>query len=180
MARNRQRAKARKQRQQQGRSAPRKPPEASSGEVEGSEARDVAAEPESEELKGDLDAAQAAAEGDKDLDAGDFEAEVEDVEAEDAEADDDEDAEDGDDAGDVEESRDGRVVATAATPKGAPIGTRLANFARGCVGELQRVQWPDRRAVGQATAVVFGFVVIAGAFLGLADTVAQKIIDLII
>ena len=32
--------------------------------------------------------------------------------------------------------------------------------------ELQRVQWPDRRQVGQATAVVLGFVVIAGIYLG--------------
>ncbi|MCW2966552.1 MAG: hypothetical protein JWM71_324, partial [Solirubrobacteraceae bacterium] len=37
-----------------------------------------------------------------------------------------------------------------------------------------------RRAVAQATAVVLGFVVIAGAYLGLADVVAQKIIDFII
>jgi preprotein translocase SecE subunit len=48
------------------------------------------------------------------------------------------------------------------------------------VAELQRVQWPDRRQTGQATAVVLGFVVIAGAFLGLADTIAQELIDIII
>jgi preprotein translocase SecE subunit len=59
-------------------------------------------------------------------------------------------------------------------------GSRLFNFFRACWAELQRVQWPDRRQVGQATAVVLGFVVIAGAFLGLADVVAQKIVDLII
>jgi preprotein translocase SecE subunit len=59
-------------------------------------------------------------------------------------------------------------------------GSRLINFLRACWAELQRVQWPDRRQVGQATAVVLGFVVIAGAFLGLADVVAQKIVDLII
>jgi preprotein translocase subunit SecE len=45
---------------------------------------------------------------------------------------------------------------------------------------LQRVQWPDRRQVAQATAVVLGFVAIAGAYLGLADAVAQRIVDLII
>ena len=61
-----------------------------------------------------------------------------------------------------------------------PSRLRLVNFARACVAELQRVQWPDRRQTGQATAVVLGFVVIAGAFLGLADTVAQQIIDIII
>jgi preprotein translocase SecE subunit len=59
-------------------------------------------------------------------------------------------------------------------------GSRLVNFLRACWAELQRVQWPDRRQVGQATAVVLGFVVIAGAFLGAADVVAQKLVDLIL
>jgi len=59
-------------------------------------------------------------------------------------------------------------------------GGRLATFLRGSWRELQRVQWPDRRQVGQATAVVVGFVIVAGAFLGLADFVAGKIVDYII
>jgi preprotein translocase SecE subunit len=59
-------------------------------------------------------------------------------------------------------------------------GGRFINFLRACWAELQRVQWPDRRQVGQATAVVLGFVVVAGAFLGAADFVAQKLVDLII
>lgn len=59
-------------------------------------------------------------------------------------------------------------------------GGRLMTFLRGSWRELQRVQWPDRRQVGQATAVVIGFVIIAGAFLGLADYVAGKIVDFII
>jgi preprotein translocase subunit SecE len=59
-------------------------------------------------------------------------------------------------------------------------GNRLATFLRGSWRELQRVQWPDRRQVGQATAVVIGFVIVAGAYLGLADYVAGKIVDLII
>jgi len=42
------------------------------------------------------------------------------------------------------------------------------------------VQWPDRRQVGQATAVVLGFVLVAGAFLGLADYVAKQLVDLVI
>jgi len=70
-------------------------------------------------------------------------------------------------------------LASAPSTKGRS-GPRIVNFARACVAELQRVQWPDRRQTGQATAVVLGFVVIAGAFLGLADTVAQRIIDFII
>jgi len=59
-------------------------------------------------------------------------------------------------------------------------GGRLMTFLRGSWRELQRVQWPDRRQVGQATAVVIGFVIVAGAFLGLADYVAGKIVDFII
>jgi preprotein translocase subunit SecE len=70
--------------------------------------------------------------------------------------------------------------ADAAAPARTPSGSRLVNFIRACWAELQRVQWPDRRQVGQATAVVLGFVVIAGAFLGLADFVAQKIVDFIL
>jgi preprotein translocase SecE subunit len=73
--------------------------------------------------------------------------------------------------------------APARRPTGAPAktgGPRFWNFLKACWAELQRVQWPDRRQVGQATAVVLGFVVIAGAYLGLADEVAQRIVDLII
>ncbi|HZO36639.1 MAG TPA: preprotein translocase subunit SecE [Solirubrobacteraceae bacterium] len=69
---------------------------------------------------------------------------------------------------------------TAHQPVQGRGGSRVLGFLRACVAELQRVQWPDRRQVGQATAVVLGFVVIAGAYLGLADVVAQKIIDVIL
>jgi preprotein translocase SecE subunit len=73
----------------------------------------------------------------------------------------------------------GHGAGDVATTRGAS-GSRLINFFRACWAELQRVQWPDRRQVGQATAVVLGFVVIAGAFLGLADAVAQRIVDFIL
>jgi preprotein translocase SecE subunit len=59
-------------------------------------------------------------------------------------------------------------------------GGRFLNFLRASWAELQRVQWPDRRQVGQATAVVLGFVIVAGAFLGFADFVANEIVDLIL
>ncbi len=75
----------------------------------------------------------------------------------------------------------GAVVATGGA--GAPAERergRLGTFLRASWAELQRVQWPDRRQVGQATAVVLGFVVVAGAFLGLADVVAEQIVDLLI
>jgi preprotein translocase subunit SecE len=59
-------------------------------------------------------------------------------------------------------------------------GSRFLNFLRASWAELQRVQWPDRRQVGQATLVVLGFVLVAGAFLGAADFVAERIVDFII
>ena len=67
-----------------------------------------------------------------------------------------------------------------AEPAAGKGGSRLLNFLKACWAELQRVQWPDRRQVGQATMVVLGFVLIAGAFLGLADFVAERVVDLII
>ena len=57
---------------------------------------------------------------------------------------------------------------------------RLVGFLRGCWKELQRVHWPDRRQVMQATGVVLGFVIVAGIFLGIADLVASKLINLIL
>jgi preprotein translocase SecE subunit len=58
-----------------------------------------------------------------------------------------------------------------------PEGNRVFAFLKACWAELQRVQWPDRRHVGQATAVVLGFVIIAGTFLGVSDFVWQKAIS---
>jgi preprotein translocase subunit SecE len=65
---------------------------------------------------------------------------------------------------------------------GAPLrgGNRAIGFLRASWAELQRVQWPDRRQVTQATAVVIGFVAIAGAYLGLADFVAKELVEAIL
>jgi preprotein translocase subunit SecE len=57
---------------------------------------------------------------------------------------------------------------------------RLIGFLQGCWRELQRVQWPDRPQVMQATGVVIGFVIVAAAFLGLADLVAGKLVTFIL
>jgi preprotein translocase subunit SecE len=70
----------------------------------------------------------------------------------------------------------------AATP-GAPTrkgAGRFVGFLRASWAELQRVQWPDRRQVAQATGVVIGFVIIAGLYLGVADWVAKQIVNAII
>jgi preprotein translocase SecE subunit len=57
---------------------------------------------------------------------------------------------------------------------------RAADFLRACVAELRRVQWPDRRQVGQGTAVVIGFVLVAGAYLGLLDAIWNPIVQAIL
>ena len=59
-------------------------------------------------------------------------------------------------------------------------GNRLLHFLQGSWAELQRVQWPDRRQVVQATGVVIGFVIVAGVFLGLADLVAKHLVNYIL
>jgi preprotein translocase subunit SecE len=69
--------------------------------------------------------------------------------------------------------------APAPAPRQVP-GNRLINFLQGSWRELQRVQWPNRPQVMQATGVVIGFVIVAGVFLGLADTVAGKLVTLIL
>jgi preprotein translocase subunit SecE len=56
-------------------------------------------------------------------------------------------------------------------------GNRVIGFLQASWRELQRVQWPDRRQVAQATGVVLVFCLIAGAFLGLADEVAARLVD---
>ena len=57
---------------------------------------------------------------------------------------------------------------------------RLITFLRHCVDELRRVQWPDRRQTGQDTAVTLGFVVIAGGFLGLMDAIWKPLVEAIL
>jgi preprotein translocase subunit SecE len=74
--------------------------------------------------------------------------------------------------------RGGEPTAGAEAPRRG--GNRFINFLRACVVELGRVQWPDRRAVTQATGVVLGFVVIAGAYLGLLDAVWSRVVDAIL
>ena len=78
----------------------------------------------------------------------------------------------------------GDGAAVAAEPERGPgvargFGRVLA-FLQASWAELQRVQWPDRRQVTQATAVVLGFVIVAGAYLGLADFVAKEVVDFIL
>jgi preprotein translocase subunit SecE len=78
----------------------------------------------------------------------------------------------------------GAVAQTLAPERAAPApargGNRAVAFLQASWAELQRVQWPDRRQVTQATAVVLGFVTVAGLYLGLADYVAKEIVEFIL
>jgi preprotein translocase SecE subunit len=53
-------------------------------------------------------------------------------------------------------------------------------FLGHCIDELKRVQWPDRRHVGQGTAVTLGFTVLAGGYLGLLDAIWKPLIEAIL
>ena len=90
-----------------------------------------------------------------------------------------------------EDDEEDRAVAVAATgrrptkarPSGRELpreGNRFVNFLRACWAELQRVQWPDRRQVAQATGVVLVFVLIAGGYLGLLDAIFSRLVNAIL
>jgi preprotein translocase subunit SecE len=86
-----------------------------------------------------------------------------------------------------DESEDDHAAAVAARTDEAGVERaprkprgRVLTFLRHCADELRRVQWPNRRQVGQATAVVLGFVVLAGGYLGLLDALWKPIIDAIL
>ena len=76
--------------------------------------------------------------------------------------------------------REGALEARKAGGVTTGGGNRFINFLRASWAELQRVQWPDRRQVAQATGVVIGFVIIAGLYLGAADWVAQKVVNFVL
>ncbi|HET9720494.1 MAG TPA: preprotein translocase subunit SecE, partial [Solirubrobacteraceae bacterium] len=82
--------------------------------------------------------------------------------------------------GDGDDLAGGHGAAAPAPAHTESLLARLINFLQGSWRELQRVQWPDRRQVFQATGVVIGFVIVAGVFLGVSDVVAQKIVNLIL
>ena len=88
-------------------------------------------------------------------------------------------ADDGDESGDVSQAS-AAFGTPAEQAERRPSGNRVISFLRASWAELQRVQWPDRQQVAQATGVVLGFVIITGIFLGVADYVAGKIINAII
>lgn len=186
MARDRKRAKQRKERQERasGSGAQRRaraaapeqqPPELANGELDIADAHLALGRPELAAEAGAAEAAEAA----QDTGSGEFSDEAEFEALEDRVDDAEERFEQAGNGHADEAALEPRAVATAA-PAVREDGNRFANFIRGSWRELQRVQWPDRQQVGQATAVVIGFVIVAGAFLGAMDFLASKIVDFIV
>jgi preprotein translocase SecE subunit len=52
--------------------------------------------------------------------------------------------------------------------------TGFRQFVRECWAELHRVQWPDRRQLWQATAVVIVVCAVLGVYIAVLDSVFAK------
>ena len=65
-------------------------------------------------------------------------------------------------------------TAAPAEPKKNPVA-RFIEFCHECWAELQRVQWPDRRQLWQATAVVIVVCVLVGVYIGALDRLFRPI-----
>ena len=61
------------------------------------------------------------------------------------------------------------VIAAAAVFALSPTGRRFWQFILDSRVELRKVVWPSRQETLQTTAVVFGFIAIAGLFFWLLD-----------
>ena len=87
------------------------------------------------------------------------------------------------DGGDDDGGSSGAVAPHAPAGAAQPqmgLLARLVGFIQGSWRELQRVQWPDRRQVAQATSVVIGFVIVAGVFLGVADLAFSHLMNYVL
>ena len=84
--------------------------------------------------------------------------------------------------GRADDAVEGDAVSRHEIERGGPRRKRgrFITFLGHCVDELRRVQWPDRRQVGQGTAVTLGFVVLAGGYLGLLDAIWRPLIEAIL
>jgi preprotein translocase subunit SecE len=81
--------------------------------------------------------------------------------------------------GDGDQEHAGGTRAAAAPPARGRVADRregkraqrtgLVEFVRECWAELQRVEWPDRRHLTQATIVVLVFCFVLGVYIGVLD-----------
>lgn len=53
--------------------------------------------------------------------------------------------------------------------------TGFPQFVRECIAELKKVQWPTRRHLWQASAVVVVVTVVLGVYIALLDSVLTKV-----
>jgi preprotein translocase SecE subunit len=187
VARDRQRAKQRKARRaQHSGPAPSQPRRSdlpgelqhASGEVDEFEAALVSGA-DGETVDDEPDTRAEVEDAEVEAAAPDTRAEVDDAEVE-VEVDEDDDVDDATLEREATAAAPRReVVASPGAPTRKGAG-RFVGFLRASWAELQRVQWPDRRQVAQATGVVIGFVIVAGLYLGLADWVAKQVVNVII
>jgi preprotein translocase SecE subunit len=56
----------------------------------------------------------------------------------------------------------------------------IPTFFSSVTKELQKVQWPDRDTLVQASAVTLLFVAVAAAYLGVMDAIFSRLVDLLI
>ena len=82
------------------------------------------------------------------------------------------------------QSRRGRKSSCSPSARRRPKGERkrggVIAFLSSCIAELKRVQWPDRDTLIQATAVTLVFVIVAALYLGVADIVANWLVQRVI
>ena len=82
-----------------------------------------------------------------------------------------------------EEAQRAKEQAERRAPKqAAPERERGAvpTFFSSVMKELQKVQWPDRDTLVQASAVTVLFVAVAAAYLGVLDAIFSELVDLLI
>ncbi|HEX8065247.1 MAG TPA: preprotein translocase subunit SecE [Thermoleophilaceae bacterium] len=84
------------------------------------------------------------------------------------------------DSGETAAAGPRRAPAKTGEPTHGGAGGRVVGFLRACWAELQRVQWPDRRALTQLTAIVLVFILIMGSYLGALDAIFSRVIQEII
>ncbi len=71
----------------------------------------------------------------------------------------------------------------AAKPEAKTMGTRvseLREFFEQSKGELKKVVWPTRKEVTATAIAVLIVVVLMGIFLGVADTLLSKLIQVVL
>jgi len=66
---------------------------------------------------------------------------------------------------------------SAASAPLTPAGKRRFSFLREVIGELRKVEWPNRAQVIQGTVVVLVACVIVGGFLYVADLVLKPFVQ---